>query len=119
MTSTQAPREADPAANARASRALHMGVITWLSNLAGCLVGMVPLALPLSVLLVGATLITGALAMLYGVLGARDAASLGGQGRQDARLGFWLGASHMILSALVAGAAAWLAHSGVFSGVKL
>ena len=72
--------EPDETNNLHAKRALQLGVITWLSNAAGCLIGMVPIALPLGVLLVGVTLITGAMAMVYGVLGKRTAARTGGDG---------------------------------------
>ncbi len=109
----------DETNNRHAKRALQLGVITWLSNAAGCLISMVPIALPLGVLLVGITLITGAMAMVYGVMGKRTAARSGGDGAREARVGFWLGASHMILAALTGGAIAWLMHNSALRDIKL
>lgn len=83
-------------------RALLWGIWTWVGNAAGCLLGMIPIALPISVVATIATLITGLGAMF---LGAHDRRVALGQGdpdaARDARLGFWLGASHMIIVAIV------------------
>lgn len=81
-----------------AKRAMDWGVYTWLWNVAGCLLGMVPLALPLSVIVTIVTLLTGIGAMILGVRGVRVARRLG---RKDAArqawLGFALGAAHLLI----------------------
>lgn len=88
-----------------AKRALNMGIYTWLGNAAGCLLGMIPLALPLSLVATLVTLLTGVGAMIWGVQGRREALQKGDdQGARDARIGFWLGAAHLII-VLLAGAA--------------
>lgn len=103
-----------------AQRALHWGVVTWIGNFAGCLIGMVPIALPLSVVATVATLITGLVAMVLGVRGRRAAQEAGDErGAQDARLGFWLGTSHLIIVALVAAAAGAALHFDALGGTRI
>ena len=92
--------------NAQATRALNWGIWTWLGNGAGCLLGMIPLALPLSVIATVVTLFTGIGAMVFGVQGARLASretSEQGQkaARRDAWLGFGLGAAHIVVAVFV------------------
>ena len=83
-------------------RALLWGIWTWVGNAAGCLLGMIPLALPISVVATIATLISGLGAMVLGVRDRRAALARGEPDvARDALLGFWLGASHMIIVALV------------------
>ena len=84
-----------------AKRALTWGVVTWVGNAAGCLLGMIPLALPLSIVATVVTLITGIGAMVYGVRARRDT-GLGPDAKRNATVGFWLGASHLIIVVLVA-----------------
>ena len=94
-----------------AQRALKMGIATWLSNAGGCLLGMVPLALPLSVVLVGVTVIMGVVAAAFAMWSWRLSARADKPRLKDARVGFWLGMSHLILSFIVA-LGAWLILSG-------
>lgn len=88
--------------NPQAKRALSWGIWTWLGNGAGCLLGMIPLALPLTVIATVVTLFTGAGAMVYGVRGARHAATHDQPAaRRDAWIGFGLGAAHIVVALLV------------------
>lgn len=81
-----------------AKRAMDWGIYTWLWNVAGCLLGMVPLALPLSVIVTVVTLLTGIGAMILGVHGVRVARRLGRKDAQrQALLGIALGAAHLII----------------------
>lgn len=83
-------------------RALLWGIWTWVGNAAGCLLGMIPIALPVSILATVATLITGIGAMILGARDRRVALAEGDvDAARDARLGFWLGASHMIIVGVV------------------
>lgn len=59
--------------NALAAKAQHWGVMTWLANIGGCFVGMIPLALPLPLLLTIITFFSGIAAMVLGVRGYRMA----------------------------------------------
>lgn len=108
--STSTPLKADQA-TIYAQRALQMGIATWLSNAAGCLLGMVPLALPLSVVLVGVTVIMGLVAAAFAMWSWRLSARADSPRLKDARVGFWLGMSHLIVSFVVA-LGAWLILSG-------
>lgn len=81
-----------------AKRAMDWGIHTWLWNIGGCLLGMIPLALPLSVVLTVVTLITGIGAMILGVRGVRVARRLGRKDAQrQALLGIALGTAHLII----------------------
>lgn len=88
--------------NSLGYRAMLLGVITWLVNIAGVFVGMVPIAFPILILSTIATLVTGGYAMAMGAKarvqsrGNKDEALLG-------VIGFWLGTSHLfIVCAVVA-----------------
>ena len=87
------------------SRALHWGVMTWVGNGAGCLVGMVPIALPVSAVLVVATFLTGIWAMVLGVRERRQAPHQDAE--QMAMAGFWLGAAHVVFVLLAGGLLLW------------
>lgn len=103
--------------NDLATKALNMAVFTWLGNFAGCLISMVPLALPLGALLVLATVFTGFAAMGYGVLGYRKSRTMQGEGDKDAIVGFVLGTLHIgALAAMIAGGS-YLAHSDMLKYV--
>ena len=100
-------------------RALNWGIITWVANAGGCLLGMIPLALPLSILATIVTFITGIGAMILGVRGKRDASKRGDeQGIRDARMGFWLGAAHMLIVTLVGMGAFAAFNMGAFGDIK-
>ena len=81
-------------------RAMLWGVITWLANIAGVFIGMVPIAFPILILSTIATLGTGFYAMSMGAKarvqskGNKDEALLG-------VIGFWLGTSHLVIVCLV------------------
>ena len=78
-------------------RAMHWGVMTWVGNGAGCLLGMIPLALPLSVLLTIVTLLTGIWAMVLGAPSLHRGATMSGEARRAGVFGFWLGAAHVVV----------------------
>ena len=100
--------DAVEAVTPNAKKALRWGVITWVANVAGCIISAVPLALPLGIAATIATLVTGVGAMVLGAKGGREAAAAQDeQGGRDARIGFWLGAAHMGIVAAV-GIALWL-----------
>lgn len=83
-------------------RALLWGVWTWVGNGAGCLLGMIPLALPISVVATLVTLFMGIGAMVLGVKDRRAALRAGDVDvARDARLGYWLGAVHIFAVASV------------------
>ena len=108
----------DESENQSAERAFKWGIYTWIGNGAGCLIGMIPIALPLGILLTIATLITGIGAM---VMGARAMRALKTREHSEdltrARWGFWLGLSHLII-VLVAGLALLIAwRSGALGEV--
>jgi uncharacterized membrane protein SpoIIM required for sporulation len=106
--------------NDDARRALNWGLATWIANGAGCLISMVPLALPLGVLATIATLVSGVGAMVWGVRGRRRALREDDErSARDARIGFWLGAAHMIIVALVVGAIALAVHVDALEGARV
>lgn len=85
-----------------ARRAYNWGVFTWLGNLFGCAISLVPIALPLGVLLTVVTLITGFGAMIYGVRGTQLARNENDENSLwHSRIGYWLGMSHLIIVAIV------------------
>ena len=83
-------------------RAMLLGVITWLVNIAGVFVGMVPVAFPILILSTLATLVTGGYAMAMGAKARVQA-----KGNKDEALmgviGFWLGTSHLFIVCAVTG----------------
>lgn len=79
------------------TRAMHWGVMTWVGNAAGCLVGMVPLALPVSIALTVITLLTGIWAMVLG----KRATESSEEEQRNASIGFWLGAAHVVIVVLM------------------
>lgn len=82
-----------------ASKAMYWGSVTWICNIAGCLLGTNPLALPLIFISTGATLITGFVAMAHGVR-ARQATN----DVEVRRLAFWgyaFGMSHLLIVTIV------------------
>ena len=101
-----------------AERAFRWGIITWIGNGAGCLIGMIPIALPLGVLLTVVTLVTGIGAMIMGARAMREASVQGDdEARSRARWGFWLGLSHLVI-VLLAGLALLIAwRSGALGEV--
>lgn len=90
-----------------ARHALNMGIATWVGNIGGCLIGMVPLALPVSVLLTIVTFFTGIAAMVMGWRASATAPNE--QATRYALIAFWLGASHMfiVLLGAIAVGIAW------------
>ena len=108
------PETASPLAR----RALNFGIWTWLGNAGGCLLGMIPLALPISIAATVVTLGTGVAAMIWGARAGREA---GGDRRsaRDAAIGFWLGAAHVGF-VIIGGALAWAAlHFDWFGGANI
>lgn len=82
----------------RGARAMHWGVMTWIGNGAGCLVGMIPIALPVSIALTVITLLTGIWAMALGAGGVgKRASTMSQEERRAASIGFWLGAAHVVI----------------------
>lgn len=105
MTQTTPPLDSTllPVDNPYSERALNWGIWTWLGNGGGCLLGMIPLALPLTMIATIVTLITGIGAMFYGIRGVSLAARHNQpKSRRDAWLGFGLGAAHVFVVLMVA-----------------
>lgn len=112
MTETQPGGERDTIfapieeINALAAKAQHWGVMTWIANIGGCFVGMIPLALPLTILLTIITFFTGIAAMVFGARGYRLARAHDDAGSaRSALLGIALGGAHMVIVILVSVAA--------------
>ncbi len=93
---------------------MHWGVMTWVGNAGGCLVGMVPIALPLSIILTIVTLFTGIWAMVLGVRAGKETGA-SAQDRRHGRLGFWLGAAHIVIVVIGAIAVGWGVSQGIFA----
>lgn len=81
---------------------MHWGVMTWIGNGAGCLVGMIPLALPVSIILTIVTFLTGIWAMVLGAPSLRGRSALQEEERRSGKLGFWLGAAHVVVVVVIA-----------------
>lgn len=95
------PSEKD--ANPDAKKSYNWGIFTWLGNLFGCAVSLVPVALPIGVILTAVTLVTGFGAMMYGVRGKQQAkVDSDDNSMWHARVGYWLGMSHLIIVCIVA-----------------
>jgi uncharacterized membrane protein len=89
-------------ANEDARRAYNWGIFTWLGNLFGCAVSLVPIALPVGVVLTVVTLITGFGAMMLGTRGKQQAKLDDDDNSMwHARVGWWLGMTHLIIVATV------------------
>lgn len=84
------------------ARAMHWGVMTWVGNGAGCLVGMIPLALPISIILTVVTLLTGIWAMVLGAPSLRRSKGSDDSARREGAIGFWLGAAHVVVVVIIA-----------------
>ena len=84
-----------------ARKALLWGIFTWVGNLLGCAIGMVPIALPIGIVATIVTLFVGMGAMYYG--GKARFHAPDPSARRDAMLGFWLGAVHIGFVAMLAG----------------
>ena len=82
-----------------ARSAMTWGAITWIGNIAGCLLGTIPLALPLTLASTVVTLISGFFAMGLGVRAAT--ATDDPDARRDAWWGYMLGLSHLLIVAVV------------------
>lgn len=92
-----------------ARRALSFGIWTWIGNGAGCLLGMIPLALPISIVATAVTFGTGIAAMVWGARAAREAKKASDErSARDASIGFWLGAVHVGFVVII-GAITWAA----------
>ena len=71
--------------------------MTWVFNFIGCLISMVPIALPIGVILTAVTFVSGIWAMLLGLRGWREPPDPGDDyAIHQARWGFWLGAAHVV-----------------------
>lgn len=113
-------RDGEYDTNEDAARALNWGLATWIGNGAGCLISMVPLALPLGIVATLVTLVSGIGAMVWGVRGRRRALREDDErSARDARIGFWLGAAHMIIVLLVAGTIALAVHIDALEGARI
>lgn len=106
MSTTQVYEDIDK----HTQRALNTGIATWAFNIFGALLGMIPLALPISIALTVVTFFSGIAAMLMGIRAKKRA-----EARHDelstryARIAFWLGTSHLIIIALI-GVVVWIAY---------
>lgn len=100
------------------ARAMHWGVMTWVGNAAGCLVGMVPLALPLSIILTVVTLFTGGWAMVLGQRALRmDGVS--DEEKRSALTGLWLGAAHVVIVLALGSIVAFGMQQGIFKDLGI
>lgn len=111
MENARAP---EPESSRLAQRAYTWGIWTWIWNAAGCLLSMIPIALPLGMFLTFVTFCTGIAAMWWGALAYKDARKRGDKkSATDAMLGFVLGGVHMFIVAVVSlGIYLLLYHSG-------
>ena len=79
------------------AKSLLWGVMTWVLNFIGCLISMVPIALPLGVILTVLTFFSGIWAMLLGLRGWREPPDPNDEHAiHQSRWGFWLGAAHVV-----------------------
>jgi hypothetical protein len=89
-------------ANDDARRAYNWGIFTWVGNIAGCGIALIPIAIPIGILLTIFTLGTGFGAMMYGTRGKAQAKiDDDDNSLWHARVGWWLGMSHLIIVAVV------------------
>lgn len=92
----------ESALNVWSQRSYNWAIYTWVGNLIGCFIALVPIALPIGIAMTGVTLIMGFVAFFFGLRGlkvARDEDDA--ESRTYAWIGIGLSMAHLVIVAVV------------------